>query len=115
VLSSTEAVRAIDLVSAALAAVKEGSDPRIQLELALLKSAAPRSDLSIEALLARIEQLERSAGLGGDPAPEGAARSSARRAASTPAPSAREQGAAPAASASAEPAPEQEPIGGEAP
>jgi DNA polymerase III subunit gamma/tau len=63
-MSQTEAVRAIDLVSAALAAVKEGSDARIQLELALLKAARPRADASIEALLARIEQLESAAGLG---------------------------------------------------
>jgi DNA polymerase-3 subunit gamma/tau len=113
-LSRAEAVRAIDLVSAALAAVKDGSDPRIQLELALLKSAAPRSDLSIESLFARIEQLERSAGHA-DPAPPGPARSASRRAASASEPSAREQRSAPAASASAEPAPEHEPIEAEAP
>ena len=39
--------------------VKDGSDPRIQLELALLKAVQPQSDLSIQALLFRIEQLER--------------------------------------------------------
>jgi len=114
-LSRAEAVRAIDLVSAALAAVKEGSDPRTQLELALLKSAAPRSDLSIEALLARIEQLEGSAGLGGAPAPGGSARSASRRAASASEPSGREQRGAPAASASAEPAPERDPIEAQSP
>jgi DNA polymerase-3 subunit gamma/tau len=68
-ISPTDAVRAIDLVSAALAAVKEGSDARIQLELALLKAAGPRSDPSIEALLVRIEQLERATGLASDSAP----------------------------------------------
>ena len=67
-LTQAEAVRAIDLVSAALAAVKDGSDPRIQLELALLKVAAPRTDASLTALLARVEQLERGAGeAGGEP------------------------------------------------
>ena len=40
-LSLQEAVRAIDHVSAALAAVKDGLDARIQLELALLKSSSP--------------------------------------------------------------------------
>ncbi len=59
-LPQAEAVRAIDLVADALAAVKEGSDARIQLEVALLKAARPRSDASIEALLLRIEQLERA-------------------------------------------------------
>ena len=60
-LPQNEAVRAIDLVADALAAVKEGSDPRIQLEVALLKAARPRADASVEALLLRIEQLERAA------------------------------------------------------
>jgi DNA polymerase-3 subunit gamma/tau len=66
-LPQAEAVRAIGLVAEALAAVKEGSDARIQLEVALLKAARPRSDASVEALLMRIEQLERS--VGGEPAP----------------------------------------------
>jgi DNA polymerase III subunit gamma/tau len=43
-ISLREAVRAIDFVSAALAAVKDGLDARIQLELALLKSASPQLD-----------------------------------------------------------------------
>jgi DNA polymerase III subunit gamma/tau len=68
-MSQTEVVRAIDLVSTALAAVKEGSDARIQLELALLKAARPRADASIEAMLARIEQLESAAGVGGASSP----------------------------------------------
>jgi DNA polymerase III subunit gamma/tau len=65
-LPQSEAVHAIDLVADALAAVKEGSDARIQLELALLKAARPRADASVEALLRRVEQLER--GLGADQA-----------------------------------------------
>ena len=50
----------------ARSAVKDGSEPRIQLELALLKAVQPQADLSIQALLFRIEQLERAAcsGLG---------------------------------------------------
>ena len=58
-LGQGEIVRAIDLLSAALGAVKDGSDPRIQLELALLKAVQPQADLSLQALLFRIEQLER--------------------------------------------------------
>jgi DNA polymerase III subunit gamma/tau len=68
VLPQAEAVRAIDLVAAALAAVKEGSDARIQLEVALLKGSRPRADASVEALLLRIEQLERAVA-GEGPAP----------------------------------------------
>jgi DNA polymerase-3 subunit gamma/tau len=57
-LAQGEVLRAIDLLAAALTAVKDGSDPRIQLELALLKAVQPQSDLSLQALLFRIEQLE---------------------------------------------------------
>jgi DNA polymerase-3 subunit gamma/tau len=62
-LTQLDAVRAIDLVAEALAAVREGSDPRIQLEVALLKAARPRSEASLDALRSRVEQLERAAGL----------------------------------------------------
>jgi DNA polymerase III subunit gamma/tau len=58
-LAQGEILRAIDLLAAALAAVKDGSDPRIQLEMALLKAVQPQADLSLQALLFRIEQLER--------------------------------------------------------
>ncbi|HEX8053207.1 MAG TPA: DNA polymerase III subunit gamma/tau [Thermoleophilaceae bacterium] len=54
-----ELLRAIDLLATALRAAKDGSDPRIQLELALLKAVQPQADLSLQALLFRIEQLER--------------------------------------------------------
>src|SRR5919206_644341 len=57
-----EVVRAIDLLSRARGAVKDGSDPRIQLELALLKAVQPQADLSLQALLFRIEQLEAKLG-----------------------------------------------------
>jgi DNA polymerase III subunit gamma/tau len=66
-ISQLEAVRTLELLASALTAVKEGSEPRIQLELALLKAARPRSDASIDALLARIERLEQTGG-----APDGA-------------------------------------------
>jgi DNA polymerase-3 subunit gamma/tau len=69
-LAQGEVLRAIDLLAAGLSAVKDGSDPRIQLELALLKAVQPQSDLSIQALLFRIEQLERRlAAAGGDVQP----------------------------------------------
>src|SRR3954447_20702470 len=68
-LAQGEILRAIDLLAAALAAVKDGSDPRIQLEMALLKAVQPQSDLSLQALLSRIEQLERRVGTGGGAQP----------------------------------------------
>ncbi len=63
-LAQGEILRAIDLLAAAMSAVKDGSDPRIQLELALLKAVKPEVDLSLQALLFRIEQLERRLGQG---------------------------------------------------
>jgi DNA polymerase-3 subunit gamma/tau len=61
-ISQAEVLRAIDLLAAALSAVKDGSDPRIQLEIALLKATQPQSDGSLQALMARVERLEQSAG-----------------------------------------------------
>jgi len=63
-LSDTDAVRLLDLVSAALDATANGAQARIQLELVLVKAAAPELDPSMSALLARIERLERGAGGG---------------------------------------------------
>jgi len=67
-IPQAEVLRAIDLLAAALSAVKDGSDPRIQLEIALLKSAQPKADASVQALMARIERLEQALG-GRAPAP----------------------------------------------
>src|SRR4051812_9533918 len=66
-LSQGEIVRAIELLAAGIGAIKEGSEPRIQLELALLKASQPQADVSLQALMFRIEQLERRAA--GDPPP----------------------------------------------
>ncbi len=50
--------RLLDLLAAALDATKNGSDARTQLELALVKAAAPAVDPSTQALLQRVERLE---------------------------------------------------------
>ncbi len=57
-LSATDAVRLLDLVSAAIDATSNGSQARIQLELVLAKAAAPEIDPSIAALQTRLERLE---------------------------------------------------------
>jgi DNA polymerase-3 subunit gamma/tau len=62
--SQAEILRAIDYLAAAIAAVKDGSEPRIQLEMALLKATQPRADQSLQALMFRIEQLEGRLGAG---------------------------------------------------
>jgi DNA polymerase III subunit gamma/tau len=57
-LSGADAVRLLDLVAQALEATADGAQPRIQLELVLVKVAAPELDPSMAALLSRIERLE---------------------------------------------------------
>ena len=59
-LAPTDAVRLLDLVSEALSATTDGAQPRIQLELVLIKAASPEIDPSTSALLARIERLEQA-------------------------------------------------------
>src|SRR4051794_14538903 len=57
-MDDAKLVGAIDSLSAAVAAMREGDDPRLTLEVALLKVATPSRDSSREALLRRIESLE---------------------------------------------------------
>ncbi len=68
-LSQTDAVRTVDLLADAIAQVKEGSDPRTQLELALLKAARPSADASVGGLVTRIERLEQGSARPSGPAP----------------------------------------------
>ena len=104
--------RLLDLLAAALDATKNGSDARTQLELALVKAAAPAIDPSTQALLQRIERLE--AALRGAVAAPNASHAAAAAASvpaaatppAAPAPSAAEGAAAPAVPAApARPAP----------
>jgi DNA polymerase-3 subunit gamma/tau len=60
-----DVVRLLDLIAAALRAVKDGADARTQLELTLVKAAVPAHDPSARALQSRLERLE--ALLGGAP------------------------------------------------
>ena len=71
--------RSIDALSAALTAIREGDEPRMTVELALLRAARPQLDPSKEALLERLERLEAAAeGRPGGSSGSGAARRSRR-------------------------------------
>jgi DNA polymerase-3 subunit gamma/tau len=109
-LPQAEVLRAIDLLARARSAVKEGSEPRIQLELALLKAVQPQADLSIQALLFRIEQLERKleAGSGAPAAPSQQPTEARPPSPQPPAPRAAAGGAAPQAVAASDPEDEEE-------
>jgi DNA polymerase-3 subunit gamma/tau len=62
-------VRSVDELAASLAAMREGDDARMAVELALLKAARPDLDPAGEGLLRRVERLERQAEGGGSAAP----------------------------------------------
>jgi DNA polymerase III subunit gamma/tau len=55
-------VRLIDLLHVAVDDIRQGGDPRLPLELALVKVTRPGSDLSRESLAFRVERLEQSGG-----------------------------------------------------
>jgi DNA polymerase III subunit gamma/tau len=104
-LSQAEILRAIDFLAAAIAAVKDGSEPRIQLEMALLKATQPQADLSLQALMFRIDQLEAALG-----APQATPSAPAPSSASPPGASTPKR-QAPKTNASAAVAPQPEAVG----
>jgi DNA polymerase-3 subunit gamma/tau len=68
-IPGADVVRLLELVAAALEATANGAQSRIQLELVLIKAAAPEVDPSTKALLARIERLENALSAGAVPPP----------------------------------------------
>ncbi len=83
-LSPATVVRLIDLLHVALDDLRQGGDPRLPLELALVKVTRASSDLSRESVAYRLEQLEEQiARAGRAPAAEPPA---PHRAPGTPAP-----------------------------
>jgi DNA polymerase-3 subunit gamma/tau len=72
-VAPADVVRLLDMIAAALRALKDGADARTQLELALVKAAEPSHDPTVKALLARIERLEARAGSAPTPPPAGKA------------------------------------------
>ena len=72
--------RLIDLLAAVVDEEREGGDPRLPLELALVRICRPQGDLSLQALTQRLERLERH----GPPAATAAPPPSAAPALATP-------------------------------
>jgi DNA polymerase-3 subunit gamma/tau len=60
-LPAATVIRLIDLLAVAVDDMRQGGDPRLPLELALVKVTRPASDLSREALAHRLELLEQGA------------------------------------------------------
>jgi DNA polymerase-3 subunit gamma/tau len=57
-LGEPTVVRLCDLLAVAVEDMRQGGDPRLPLELALVRVTRPQSDLSRESLAYRLEQLE---------------------------------------------------------
>jgi DNA polymerase III subunit gamma/tau len=60
-IGEADVIRLVDLLAVAVDDVRQGGDPRLPLELALIKVTRPGGDLSRESLAYRIEQLEQRA------------------------------------------------------
>ncbi len=58
-LGEPTVVRLIDLLAVAVEDMRQGGDPRLPLELALVKVTRPGADLSRESIAYRLDQLER--------------------------------------------------------
>ncbi len=65
-------VRAMEVLGQAQVAMRDAPDPRVNLEVALVRLAHPEADDSPQALLARIERLEAATRSTAPTAPEGA-------------------------------------------
>jgi DNA polymerase-3 subunit gamma/tau len=57
-LGEATVIRLVDLLAVAVEDMRQGGDPRLPLELALVKATRPGADLSRESLSYRLEQLE---------------------------------------------------------
>ena len=57
-LGEATVIRLVDLLAVAVEDMRQGGDPRLPLELAIVKVTRPGADLSRESLAYRIEQLE---------------------------------------------------------
>jgi DNA polymerase-3 subunit gamma/tau len=95
-------VRLIDLLRSVVDDVKEGGDPRLPLELALVKVSRPANELALEALDQRLSQLESNGASPAPPKPPPIAAPAPAVAAAAPAPPVPD----PPPSANPDPAPE---------
>ncbi|MHB1390939.1 MAG: DNA polymerase III subunit gamma/tau, partial [Thermoleophilia bacterium] len=73
-LTPARVLRFVELLSEAYTAMRQGGDPRLQLELAFIRITQPEVDSSTRSLIYRIEQLEERLQAGGSPAPRPAPR-----------------------------------------
>jgi DNA polymerase III subunit gamma/tau len=68
-LGEATVIRLLDLLALAVDDMRQGGDPRLPLELALVKVTRPSADLSRESVAYRLEQLEQRGPVGHVPQP----------------------------------------------
>ena len=95
--SPAQLTRALETIGTALVEMRQAPDPRVDLEVALVRLCRPDTDRSVDALVERVERLERQLASGDLPA-------------AAPAPEAATPPAAPRAGTAA-PAPAPPPVG----
>jgi DNA polymerase-3 subunit gamma/tau len=71
---ATDVLRAVDLLAEALVRLREGREERLMTELALIKLTRPETATDPEALISRMDRLERRIGKPGETPPPAAAR-----------------------------------------
>jgi hypothetical protein len=69
-LGEATVIRLVDLLAIAVEDMRQGGDPRLPLELALVKVTRPGADLSRESISYRLDQLESRGHLPASPVPE---------------------------------------------
>jgi DNA polymerase-3 subunit gamma/tau len=97
-LGEATVLRLVDLLAVAVDDMRQGGDPRLPLELALVKVTRPASDLSRESIAFRLERLEQGTTTAAAPPP------------ASPPPEAR-AGAEPESEPTPQPAPVPVPVG----
>ncbi len=88
IIPSTEVLRAVDLLAEALVRLREGREERLMTELALIKLTRPETATDAEALISRMDRLERRLGKPGEPVPGAVSAPSALTHAAPPQPAA---------------------------
>ena len=72
-MSAVQLTRALETLGTALVEMRQAPDPRVHLEVALVRLCRPAGDSSVDSLLERIEQLEARFASGAPTAPVAAA------------------------------------------
>jgi DNA polymerase III subunit gamma/tau len=70
IVSATDVLRAVDLLAEALVRLREGREERLMTELALIKLTRPETASDPEALIARMDRLERRIGKPAEVSPQ---------------------------------------------